>query len=158
MTILSVFRTNAFALEESSKIHQAVFADVARLNHSCVPNSQGNFHDAMGCFNVHATRDIKAEEELTISYLPEHGAIQEERQQSLVEGYGFECGCPACDLTTVRGQEGEARRVSMMTELGIFAMGAAGSERNAEGELETIRSYIRLYEREEIAGRELSTM
>jgi hypothetical protein len=159
MTILSIFRTNAFSLEESSKIHQAVFADVARLNHSCVPNAQGNFHDALGCFNVHATRDIAAEEELTINYLPENGYMQEVRQKSLLDGYGFACECPACDLTTPRGKAGEARRGLMKAELGAFAQSVTISgERSAQAELETIQSYIQLYEQEGIAGRELSSM
>lgn len=159
LTILSIFRTNAFSLGGTTGIHQAIFASVARLNHSCVPNSQGNFHEVLGSFNVHATRDILADEELTISYLPEHGAVQAVRQKSLADGYGFPCDCPACDLSTARGQGGEERRVLMQEELSAFAQKASESgNRNIEAELRTIESYILLFETEGIAGRELSTM
>lgn len=159
LEILSIFRTNSFSIGGTSNIHQAIFAKVARLNHSCVPNTQGNFHDGLGCFNVHATRDIKADEELTISYLPEHGASQSSRQKSLVDGYGFACDCPACDLTTPRGRDGESRRLAMQEELGEFARRIEETGiRSLKAELETTRSYIRLFEQEGIAGRELSTM
>lgn len=156
MKILSIFRTNSFSLSPHPTIQKAVFAEVARLNHSCVPSCQGNFHDGLGTFNVHTTRDISPHEELTINYLPEHGALHAARQEKLVEGWGFSCDCPACDLSTLRGKEGEERRVAMQEELGEFAKKEGG--RDVEGELRTVMSFIGMFKDEGIRGRELSEM
>jgi hypothetical protein len=157
-TMLSIFRTNNFAFGTGSAVQQALCVRIARLNHSCVPNAQGNFHEQLGRFNVHATRDIQADEEVTINYLPEHGAAQAARQERLTTGYGFACQCPACDLTSSRGREGEERRLQMQRELGAFAESVANGQTSIEVELQTMQQYILLFEEEGISGRELSTM
>lgn len=72
--VVSIFRNNAFDFGPNSKIRQAVFAKIARLNHSCVPNAQGNFDHPRGVFDIHAMRTVPAGEEITISYLPEQGS------------------------------------------------------------------------------------
>jgi hypothetical protein len=111
--VLSIFRNNAFNLGKSSEYQQAVFPRISRINHSCVPNAQGNFHDVLGKFNIHATRDIERGEELTLNYLQELGAGREKRQERLLGGYGFACECPACDLKLETARDGERRRVKM---------------------------------------------
>jgi hypothetical protein len=156
--ILSIFRTNNFAFGNDCTIQQALCVRIARLNHSCIPNAQGNFHEVLGRFNVHATRDIAANEELTINYLPEHGAAHAARLQRLTTGYGFTCGCPACDLGSSRGREGEQRRLKMQRDLSVFAESAEQGNVGVEMELETLRKYIRFFEDEGISGRELSSM
>ncbi|KAF2432604.1 SET domain-containing protein [Tothia fuscella] len=158
-SVLSIFRTNSFAIGGKSTIQQAIFARIARLNHSCVPNCQGNFDESRLCFNIHSTRDIEPQEELNISYLPEHGATHASRQANLTPAYGFECECPACDLSSTRGKDGEARRKQMQTDLAAFVERVGkGTETSPDMELGTIQKYIQLFEDEGIAGRELSTI
>jgi hypothetical protein len=157
--LLSIFRSNAFNLGSKSIFQQAVFPSISRINHSCVPNAQGNFHDGLGRFNVHATRDIQVDEELTLNYLHEHGAVRESRQRRLLGGYGFDCGCPACDMKLESGRDGEEGRVLMQKALGEYANGIAeGGIENPEKELEMIKKFITLLESDGIAGRELSTL
>lgn len=151
--ILGIFRSNSFKLSTPT-ISQAVFAGISRINHSCIPNSQGNFHAGLGKFNVHATRDISAGEEVSISYLPEHGAVREARQSKL-EGYGFVCGCQACDITQARGKVGEHARVEMIGELAIFA---EGEEKNAEETLNMTTRFIDMFDGLGLKGRELSSL
>jgi SET domain-containing protein len=159
VTILSIFRNNAFNLGSSSAFQQAVFPNISRINHSCVPNAQGNFHDELGRFNIHATRDIAMGEELTLNYLQELGAAREMRQERLISGYGFSCECKACDMSSSKGRDGEKRRVKMHEELAKYVEGVAGgSAQSSEAELEAVQRFIRLLEGEEIAGRELSTL
>ncbi|OCK74456.1 SET domain-containing protein [Lepidopterella palustris CBS 459.81] len=160
IAILNVFRSNCFDIGSSqASIQQAIFPRISRMNHSCVPNAQGNFHDEMGRFNVHATRDIKAGKELTLNYLPEHGAVKATRQSRLLSGYGFLCDCPACDLTLLRGRDGEEKRLQAHRKLSAYAEGLSnGGLGSAEAELQTIEEFMRLFEGEGIAGRELSTM
>ncbi|KAL3419272.1 TPR domain-containing protein [Phlyctema vagabunda] len=156
VSVLNIFRSNAFNLGVNAKFQQAVFPGISRINHSCIPNAQGNFHDVLGKFNVHAIRDIEVGEELTLSYLREHGALQASRQSSLFNGYTFNCDCPACDLTSIAGQKGEQSRSKMHDTLREFAE-YAGAQ-NHEEELRVIQLFIDLLEGEGIAGREVATM
>lgn len=156
MALLAVFRNNNFDIGNNI---QAVFRDICRVNHSCVPNTQGNFNSAIGCFTVHALRPIEEEEQITVSYLELHGAVKAVRQALLHRGYGFECDCPACDTSSKRARDGERRRVSLRDKLTQYAETA--SKRDApdyRSELEMLREVIQLFEQEGLSGRELATM
>jgi hypothetical protein len=163
VTILSVFRSNAFALGSNSGLEQAVFSQISRINHSCLPNAQGNWNGNGGVnggrFNVHATRDIASNEELTLNYLHERGSIRSQRQGKLLNGYGFNCACPACDLSTVGGEEGDEKRTRMHDMLASYARGISeGGVESPEEELVMIQAFVRLFESEGIAGREVSVL
>ncbi|KAK1996224.1 TPR domain-containing protein [Colletotrichum falcatum] len=149
-TILNIFRNNNFNI--GNRI-QALFPQVARLNHSCVPNSQGNFNQALDAFTIHATRDIGEDEEITISYLDEHLGLRDSRQSALQDGYGFVCGCSACDPATFKA--GEARRTEIKSRLERFAEAASDDPND---ELEMMLTLLDAYEAEAIRGREVSTM
>lgn len=155
MNVLSIFRNNNFNLGN----RQAVFPRISRLNHSCMPNAQGNFNEALGRFTVHATRDIVADEELTINYLPEHGSARETRQNQLQAGYGFACECPACDVTSTKGRESEQNRLAVHEKLRHYAEEASnGDTADPEAELRMTQTLIALFEDERLVGRELSSM
>lgn len=147
------------------RIGQAVFRGISRINHSCVPNSQANYHEGKGLFNVHATRDIGVGEELSISYLPELGAVRGKRVERLRDGYGFECGCVACDLGSKVGRDGEERRVEMQRRLERYAERVGQVEDLKEtkgdekmGELEMMVAFVVLLDGQGIAGRELASL
>ncbi|OAG07188.1 SET domain-containing protein [Paraphaeosphaeria sporulosa] len=113
-----VIGNNNLRVEEISPpsrpaIELALFPSIARINHSCNPNAQANYHPLHQTFNVHATRDIPAGEEVSINYLPEHGQLRAQRVAKLEDGYGFTCNCPVCDLDTKAGQKGEQSRREM---------------------------------------------
>ncbi|KAK1976401.1 TPR domain-containing protein [Colletotrichum cereale] len=149
-TVLNIFRNNNFNIGNQI---QALFPQVARLNHSCVPNSQGNFNQALNAFTIHATRDIGKEEEITISYLDEHLGLRDSRQSALQDGYGFVCGCSACNPAT--SEAGEARRMEIKDRLERFA--EAASE-DPNDEFEMMLALLDAYDVEAIRGREVSTM
>ncbi|KAF1986995.1 SET domain-containing protein [Aulographum hederae CBS 113979] len=162
MAVLSIFRSNAFDLGNAATWQQAVFPTISRLNHACVPNAQGNFHEGTGKFNVHTIRDVQEGEEVTLNYLQEVGMVRNARREKLSKGYGFECGCPACDLGMERGRVGEKRRVEMQRTLGEYARGVGegqpGGVGEKEKELRTFEAFIEMFEGEGIAGRELAAM
>ncbi|PVH76199.1 SET domain-containing protein [Cadophora sp. DSE1049] len=154
---LSIFRSNAFNI--GPKLGTSLFPRIARINHSCLPNAQGNFHEPLGKFNVHATRDIQADEEVSLNYLLETGALRHVRVDKLSRGYGFDCACPACDMSGKRGMKGEERRVAMHEVLKAFIeRPMAGDISDKEAEMETMKAFIELYESEGIAGKELSNL
>ncbi|EME45404.1 hypothetical protein DOTSEDRAFT_52689 [Dothistroma septosporum NZE10] len=155
-TFLEVFRNNNFDI---GKGDQAIFNEICRLNHACVPNCQGNYNQELDAFTIHAVKPIQENEELTISYLSEHGALKESRQGRLRQQYGFLCDCPACDTATKRGKAGQERRIHLQELLHTVAEDA---ERQGgpslEAELGMTMRLIEVYESEGIAGRELATM
>ncbi|KAK1639294.1 TPR domain-containing protein [Colletotrichum phormii] len=150
-TILNIFRNNNFSIGNQT---QALFPQVARLNHSCVPNAQGNFNKDLNAFTIHATRKIEPEEEITISYLDEHLGLRQSRQTALHDGYGFTCGCSACSSTT-SSEAGEVRRAEIQRKLELFA--EAASE-DPEDEFKMMLALLDAHEAEAIRGREVSTM
>ncbi|KAK1687649.1 TPR domain-containing protein [Colletotrichum godetiae] len=150
-TILNIFRNNNFNIGNQT---QALFPRVARLNHSCVPNAQGNFNKDLNAFTIHATRKIEPEEEITISYLDEHLGLRQSRQTALHDGYGFTCGCSACSSTT-SSEAGEVRRAEIQRKLELFA--EAASE-DPEDEFKMMLALLDAHEAEAIRGREVSTM
>lgn len=156
--LLDVFRNNSFELT-GKLLHQAVFRGISRINHSCVPNTQGNYNEALGRFNVHATRDISVDEELTLNYLSEHGALHASRQEKLLSGYGFQCACPACDLTSPRGQTGEARRRRLHAQLAKYASEQSeGVRTHDDDELHGLLEFMAFFKDEGLAGRELAAL
>lgn len=97
-TLAGKFLTNRFRI--SSKL-TGIFFRCAIINHSCDPNC--TFHiEVNGSIDagdqwlvIEAGRDIKAGDELTISYIPSSDSFGE-RQALLSICYGFKCVCPRC--------------------------------------------------------------
>lgn len=97
-TLAGKFLTNRFKI---SSEFTGIFFRCAIINHSCDPNCVFRI-EAKGSINlgdqwlvIEAGRDIKAGDELTISYIP-CGDSFEERQASLFFSYGFKCVCSWC--------------------------------------------------------------
>lgn len=156
--ILAVFRSNAFDIGLD---RQAIFPGISRINHSCLPSAEGNFHEGLGKLNVHATRDINDGEELMINYLKETGfALREQRQARLLESYGFDCDCTACDANSQRGKDGEKRKMEVLSSLAKYAQRHAvpgTAPQGLEAELAMMVMILELFEAEKLAGRALSS-
>ncbi|KAJ4417782.1 hypothetical protein N0V82_005948 [Gnomoniopsis sp. IMI 355080] len=156
--ILAIFRSNAFNIGLD---RQAVFPRIARINHSCIPNAQGHFHEGLERLNIHATRDILDGEEVMINYLKETGlTLREQRQGKLLEGYGFNCDCAACDADSKMGRDGERQRVAALDQLAKYARKTSESgaaHQDAERELAMMMVMVKLFEKQDLTGRELSS-
>ncbi|CAJ2501395.1 Uu.00g042480.m01.CDS01 [Anthostomella pinea] len=164
LNTLNIFRNNNFGLSDDAGT-RAVFETVARINHSCVPNSQGNFHTGIGQFVVHALRPIPCGDEITISYLDDQLAGGEARREHLEEGYGFTCACSLCGGGSSITAKSESRRADLQRDLGVFAEAKAArdgqtavTDADADVELVMMNTLIAAYEAEGLAGRELATI
>jgi hypothetical protein len=154
--LLAAFRNNNFDVGDDTR---AIFRNISRTNHSCVPNSQGNFNTAIGKFTIHAVKAIESDEEITLSYLDEHGALRDARQARLYDHYGFMCQCPICDMNSSRGKESERRRKAFKAKLTEFIEAASNrKERDIKAELQMLQMLINLFEKEGLVGRELASM
>lgn len=89
--LLTIFRSNAFNTGDK---HVGLFPKIARINHSCRPNSGNWWSEKQGHRVIYAALDIQEGEEITVSYIPLLKKSSE-RQQRLGQ-YGFTCDCPAC--------------------------------------------------------------
>lgn len=85
----------AGALGGESSSGSAVYLLASIFNHSCDPNVNVAYPYNDGTAVFTAARDIKAGEQLTITYID---ACQEvtTRQAYLEYAYGFRCRCPKC--------------------------------------------------------------
>ncbi|KAI5359844.1 putative SET domain, tetratricopeptide-like helical domain superfamily [Septoria linicola] len=91
----NIVRSNGYPLGASSDIG-GIFPLVSRINHSCLPNAQHAWSEKLKSMLVHAVRDIKNGEELTLSYL--NAGPSTTRQHILKENFRFQCTCELCSL------------------------------------------------------------
>jgi hypothetical protein len=70
----------------------------SKINHSCSPNAEITFPDGNHVVEIKALRDIRAGEEICISYLDECQLerSRHSRQNYLKENYIFQCECEKC--------------------------------------------------------------
>lgn len=151
---LNIFNNNNFNLFDA-KGTRALFPTVARLNHSCIPNAQGNFNAAHGSFTVHALREIAVDEEVTICYLQSVMASADARQAKLEQGYGFTCACEICTATSSKMAQSVARRSALRASSKAFS---ALENPILDAQLVFTRQAIETYELEGLAGRELASL
>ena len=85
-----IFRTNAY--NTGDKI--GLFPKIARINHSCRPNTSYYWSAKLNKRIVYATRKIKEGEEFFVSYIPL--LLTHEERQKRLNRYGFKCSCEAC--------------------------------------------------------------
>ncbi|KAL6718168.1 hypothetical protein ACLMJK_004256 [Lecanora helva] len=104
---------NSFAMSAGKS---GIFAQAARINHSCTPNVSHSWNEKLGDLTVHAVRDIGAGEELVTAYVGLCVGREKRNggEAGLEERYGFRCRCVACvGGKNGRGGKREKRRVKM---------------------------------------------
>ncbi len=75
----------------------ATFLKIDRCNHSCSPNAAHKWDVARFASYLYALRDIRAGEEICITYT-DVTAPRQTRRAKLLKSYGFLCNCQGCDL------------------------------------------------------------
>lgn len=93
---LGISKTNMLGLG-SPPIGGGLFIEASRINHACKPNTQNSWNERIGRETIHAVRDIKKGEEITISYIG-YFATYAERQSYLKDKFKFDCACELCSL------------------------------------------------------------
>jgi len=82
--------------ESENGCGSAVYLLSSLFNHSCSPNVEPVFPHNNHIIAFKALRDIQKNEQLTISYIDSINLSYQERQHSLLHGYGFQCQCEKC--------------------------------------------------------------
>ncbi|KUJ17963.1 SET domain-containing protein [Mollisia scopiformis] len=142
--LLTILRSNAYNTGDD---YVGIFPKIARINHSCRPNS-GNFWSMKRNQRViYAFRDIERGEEVTVSYIPLTKSTKE-RQARLFQ-YGFTCGCDACQSV-----ESSRKRVKIADFIEVLEQKVhldGLSEKSAERMLSKSMSLVDMIEEEELA-------
>jgi hypothetical protein len=87
--------TNNFDVVIDGVNQQALFPEIAMLNHDCRPNAAYFFDEEMMTHYVHAIRDIIPGEEITITYI-DNEKDRTTRMSRLEKNRGCKCSCAAC--------------------------------------------------------------
>lgn len=104
---LVIFITNRVQMGHSPVPRTGLFPWYSRFNHSCIPNSYHSYNPTIGRLTIHSTRDVRAGEQLFVSYIDGACRTASERQAEL-DTWGFECTCEAC---TIKSNDVIRRRV-----------------------------------------------
>jgi hypothetical protein len=89
-TLISIFQINCMELESGA----GIFPHAARFNHSCNPNACFSWNSAIGKETIHTMADIRAGDEITVSYCD---MIHDKTLRAWeLRHYGFVCDCRAC--------------------------------------------------------------
>jgi hypothetical protein len=87
--------TNNFDITIDGISQQALFPEIAMMNHDCRPNAAYFWDEEMMTHYVHAIRDIQPGEEITITYI-DNEKDRNTRTSRLEKNWGFKCGCSSC--------------------------------------------------------------
>ena len=90
---------------------EAIFPKGSRLNHSCNPNCVQSWNTITDRFHIHALREIKKGEELTIYYVDGRLSFQERQEQLKIRNY-FDCYCSVCSLPVLERRQSDKRLIS----------------------------------------------
>lgn len=95
-TLLARIKCNAFTITDgdATVLGLGLFLGAVSANHSCDPNCHQIFEEGPS-LRLRALRPVAPGEELTIGYI-DISNTRDIRQETLMEGYGFECTCSRC--------------------------------------------------------------
>ncbi|KAH9208603.1 hypothetical protein DL95DRAFT_395098 [Leptodontidium sp. 2 PMI_412] len=93
--LIGIIRSNAYPLGPDTEVG-GLFADIARINHSCLPNTVQHWDELLGKQTIYAVRPIANGEEITTCYQP--GGTSSKRKEILKEFFKFDCTCELCSL------------------------------------------------------------
>lgn len=103
-----IVKTNALPCGPDSVIG-GVYPTICLINHSCLPNAHNSWNSGTQCETIHAIRNIKSGEEITISY--DKGGPSGSRRTYLQGAFGFDCSCGICSLPPTDLEISDARRL-----------------------------------------------
>ncbi|KAK4692657.1 hypothetical protein P7C71_g4588, partial [Lecanoromycetidae sp. Uapishka_2] len=105
-----IVKTNALPCGRNSVIG-GIYPTICLINHSCLPNAHNNWNSDTKCETIHAIRNIKAGEEITICY--DKCGPSNARRTFLKNEFGFDCNCSLCSLPLPELQTSDARRLQI---------------------------------------------
>lgn len=103
-----IFVANKMGMGRDCAYGEGLFPLCSRINHSCSPNAVSTYSPNIERLMVHASRPIKAGEQVFVEYTNVTFQVKGSRQSTL-QNWGFHCQCKACT-----DPEEEALRAQMI--------------------------------------------
>ncbi|KAH6868592.1 hypothetical protein BKA58DRAFT_197699 [Alternaria rosae] len=151
-TLGTIFRNNAYNTGDQV----GLFPKIARINHSCRPNTSYYWSGKLNKRIVYATRSIKAGEEFFVSYISL--LLSREDRQKQLDRYGFKCGCEACAHERAAQIASDNRRATIKNafskfepQLVLAAPQSKAGKRQAQKDAEVSVQLAQLVEEEGLA-------
>ncbi|KAL8920487.1 MAG: hypothetical protein Q9208_006236 [Pyrenodesmia sp. 3 TL-2023] len=107
--LMARFLTNC--LPDQDRSTASVYSTACLINHNCRANTHGEWNSDAKAATIHAVRDIKAGEEITMNYVS--GKVKEVREDRLNRLFGISCTCDLCSLPALATQLSDARRIEI---------------------------------------------
>jgi hypothetical protein len=85
-----------------------ILLTACRINHACDHNAQNFWNNNIDQLTIHAVKDIRADEEITISYLQSQRS-RALRQKELRKKFKFTCSCALCSLPLAQSKANDAK-------------------------------------------------
>lgn len=139
-----IFRTNALPMGPDLDTG-GIFFKACRINHACNNNAQNFWNENINQLTIHAIRDVRRGEEITIFYLRSR-RNRKARQEELRANFQFTCACQLCSLPDDQSRASDAK-LDRVYELDCIVDGA-GIEAlvsRARGMLSCIDEQVRLW-------------
>lgn len=128
------FHLNAMKCSESGEM-SGLFINMSRINHDCLGNSEHFYVENHKVKILLASRDIRAGEEITFSYIGDSPSMK----SFLVMKWGFNCSCPTCQNPFAQDMLQEVAALDKQ----IIQMGQNG---NVPGAINAAKRLIWLYD------------
>ncbi|KAK3688982.1 hypothetical protein B0T22DRAFT_536027 [Podospora appendiculata] len=139
--------TNSFVVPLGGELVMGLFPNLARINHACDPNAFVHFSEVTLAMTIWSARDIEPGEEITISY-SDPTATYEERQDALLNIWGFKCTCDMCTAPPAhRGASDTRRRALRQLQKDVIDQAQRGEFREA---IQTVEEIFRVVEVEKL--------
>ena len=110
--LVARFRTNCLPIRD--ELEAGIFATACMINHSCQANVTGGWNPEAMAQTVHATRAIKAGEELTINYVLAY--TSDVRKEKLGRIFGIVCSCGPLPPIEIERSDARRRRITTLLE------------------------------------------
>lgn len=119
-----------------------LFANISRINHSCLPSCGHAMDWSRLRLEVFAMRDIQQGEDISIEYIPQLITLpSKERKDKLKSTFGFDCACSLCSSAPENIQQSDRRRRQLkLSSRNLF--GAGFNRQQMIGEMERIRTIL----------------
>ena len=146
LTPLGVYQTNSFKLGDEA--YGGLFLTIARINHSCRPNSNHIWRPDLQKTVVFASRDIEIGDEICTTYGPSECLDTAGRRSFLQETFSFDCMCDMCVEGNSKG--GDDRMIELNSLQEDISMLAASNK--GEAAIQNIDRCLALMEEQDIGN------
>ncbi|KAI1143138.1 hypothetical protein F5Y05DRAFT_367588 [Hypoxylon sp. FL0543] len=96
INLCAVYLAHSVELGPGGKYGSGIFSLCSRIAHSCVPNAHNSWNPTMKRLTIHATRDLKAGDQIFVNYIGNVCRTRQQRAFSLFTKWGITCSCAAC--------------------------------------------------------------